>query len=140
MVITIAFQVYIDWFWKPAQLDVAYLHDTPANISKPHPYVTPIDSRASGDAPLLENDHVKENGLGDKEQVPEPVQNGHAGESDEDKYGFLPPSMWQQQPGVWIADDKHGLGKIEVARIRAGGVDATTDGATMDEKGGISGC
>lgn len=196
MIITIAFQVYIDYFLKPAKVDVAYLHDTPNNVSKPHPYVAQVDSRPSGEAPLLrdrqshdgqyqdgqrsqsnlhegqfQQDSVagqeeqellnsgngfadghpngqgagafnqdKEGSLLDKEKSYASKDNGHAlnrdsEESDYEKYGFLPPSMWKKQPTVWIADDKHGLGRIEVNRIRAGGVDATTDGATMDEKG-----
>lgn len=110
LIITIAFQVYIDWVWKPAKLNASLLSDSPVGSKK---------GMANGKEGLLNDGNVPE----------------AEAESDEDKYGFLPPSMWRQQPTVWITDDVHGLGRIETARAKAGGVDASCDGAHMDEQG-----
>ena len=47
----------------------------------------------------------------------------HAGNTDAaHPHGYDPPSLWQEQPVVWIPDDELGLAKIEEQKIRAGKV------------------
>ena len=48
---------------------------------------------------------------------------------------FDHPALWKKQPSIWIASDPLGVGKFEMERIDAAGVEASTEFAHMDEKG-----
>lgn len=50
---------------------------------------------------------------------------------------FRHPAMWKPQPVIWVADDQLGVGKFEVERIQSFNVNASTEFAGMDEKGGL---
>jgi calcium permeable stress-gated cation channel len=52
-------------------------------------------------------------------------------------HAFDNPAIWKRQPIVWIADDKLGLGRSEVDRLKTQEVDASCEYATMDEKGKV---
>lgn len=54
------------------------------------------------------------------------------------KRAFDHPALWKACPTIWIADDALGIGRSEVARIRAAGVDASCDYATLDKDGKLA--
>jgi len=60
--------------------------------------------------------------------------NEHQGntEAGDLEHGFDPPSTYQDQPTIWLAEDVHGLSRLEVMRIKQGQVDASMEGAHMD--------
>lgn len=49
-----------------------------------------------------------------------------------------PPSTYQEQPTIWVAEDEHGLSRHEVAKIEAAQVKASMHGAHIDKDGTFS--
>ncbi|BGP55330.1 hypothetical protein JCM8202_002170 [Rhodotorula sphaerocarpa] len=62
-----------------------------------------------------------------------------AGDDDEtlDEHAFDHPAMYMEADTVWIPEDPNGLYRDEVEHTRSAGVDASSDGATMNEKGKV---
>lgn len=58
-------------------------------------------------------------------------------EKDFDEHGFDHPSTYAPQPWVWVPRDPFGLSTFLVAEFRAAGVEASDEGATMDEVGTV---
>ena len=56
-------------------------------------------------------------------------------DQDFDVHGFDHPSTYTSQPWIWIPKDGLGLSGLFVRELRAAGVDASDDGAVMDDKG-----
>jgi hypothetical protein len=50
---------------------------------------------------------------------------------------FDNPASWKMTPIIWIADDVNGIGRSEAARLNGQRVEASTEHASMDEKGKI---
>lgn len=50
---------------------------------------------------------------------------------------FHHPALWKKQPAIWIADDTLGLGKFQAERLNGLDVEASTEFASMDEKGNV---
>ncbi|KAK4056830.1 phosphate metabolism protein 7 [Microbotryomycetes sp. JL221] len=57
------------------------------------------------------------------------------GEEHVDKHAFDHPATYEGYPTVWIPEDHYGYSKAEVQATRSAGVDASSDGARMDDKG-----
>ncbi|KAM0787652.1 hypothetical protein ACM66B_003716 [Microbotryomycetes sp. NB124-2] len=68
-------------------------------------------------------------------------QNGSSGtlpgEEHIDKNAFDHPATYEGYPTVWIPDDHHGYSQKEVEATRSAGVDASSEGARMDDKGKV---
>lgn len=47
---------------------------------------------------------------------------------------FIPPALKDRQRTIWIGDDKFGIGKAEVLKLRAKGLDATTEFTSFNSK------
>jgi calcium permeable stress-gated cation channel len=50
---------------------------------------------------------------------------------------FDNPAAWKRTPIIWIADDVHGIGRAETARLNGMRVEASNDHATMDDNGKV---
>ena len=72
-----------------------------------------------------------------------PAKRGTQGEDEEDVdkdfdvHGFDHPSTYEQQPWVWVPRDPYGISRLVVEELRAAGVEASDEGAVMDEKGTV---
>ena len=58
-------------------------------------------------------------------------------DEDFDAHGFDHPSTYEEQPWIWVPRDELGLSAYFVEEFRALGVEASDEGATMDEKGNV---
>ena len=58
-------------------------------------------------------------------------------DKDFDVHGFDHPSTYAPQPWVWVPRDPFGLSGVLVRGFRAAGVEASDEGAVMDEKGTV---
>ncbi len=62
-------------------------------------------------------------------------------EEDEDKdfdvHGFDHPSTYEEQPWIWVPKDPLGISSYFVKDLRAVGVEASDEGATMDPGGTV---
>lgn len=47
---------------------------------------------------------------------------------------FIPPALKDRQRTIWIGDDRFGIGKAEVLKLRAKGLDATTEFTSFNSK------
>lgn len=57
------------------------------------------------------------------------------GEEHIDKHAFDHPATYEDYPTVWIPQDRRGLYEREVHDTKAAGVEVSSEGATMNEKG-----
>ncbi|KAM0752233.1 DUF221-domain-containing protein [Meredithblackwellia eburnea MCA 4105] len=57
--------------------------------------------------------------------------------SDLDPNAFDHPASYEKQRTIWIPEDVHGLFKFEVDATKASGVDVSSVGAVMNEKGTV---
>lgn len=56
---------------------------------------------------------------------------------EQDDYGYAHPAASRPQRIVWIAKDSLGLSKEEMAALKERGINASTAGAEMNEKGKV---
>lgn len=59
------------------------------------------------------------------------------GDEHLDRHAFDHPSTYEDYPTVWIPQDRRGLYEREVNDTKQAGVDVSTEGATMNEKGKV---
>jgi hypothetical protein len=59
------------------------------------------------------------------------------GDEHLDKHAFDHPATYEDYPTIWIPRDTRGLYEREVADTKSAGVDISTDGASMNEKGKV---
>jgi hypothetical protein len=56
---------------------------------------------------------------------------------EQNDYGYAHPAASRPQRIVWIAQDSLGLSKGEIAALKERGINASTAGTKMDEKGNV---
>lgn len=56
-------------------------------------------------------------------------------DEDDDDHAFDHPSIYVDQPWIWLPKDTLGLSEFLVSELKEAGVDASNIGAVMDEKG-----
>ncbi|EKM57367.1 uncharacterized protein PHACADRAFT_194921 [Phanerochaete carnosa HHB-10118-sp] len=68
-----------------------------------------------------------------------PVAAEDEGDVDEDfdAHGFDHPSTYEEQPWIWVPKDALGLSEVFVREYRTLGVEASDEGAVMDERGNV---
>ncbi|GAA5911541.1 uncharacterized protein JCM6883_005788 [Sporobolomyces salmoneus] len=59
------------------------------------------------------------------------------GEEHLDRHAFDHPASYEDYPTVWIPQDRRGFYEREVGDTKSAGVDVSTEGATMNEKGKV---
>ncbi|KDE07374.1 hypothetical protein MVLG_02415 [Microbotryum lychnidis-dioicae p1A1 Lamole] len=59
------------------------------------------------------------------------------GEEHLDRRAFDPPAIYEGYPTIWIPQDQAGYWRAEVEASQAAGVDVSSEGAMMDEKGHV---
>lgn len=60
-----------------------------------------------------------------------------AGGAELDPRAFDHPSTYDDLNPVWVPNDSFGMGNAAIRDLRAAGIDATDEGAEMDDKGGV---
>lgn len=63
----------------------------------------------------------------------------HAGDKAvPDALVYVNPALWMEGQPVWLPQDPRGFAEIEVMELTNAGLKATTEQATMDQKGKVS--
>jgi len=135
LAITILFQLYISYRMKPKRIFVDLLDNNSedgSNSAAAHPSETPVTPGGSvGMNEILPGRAAKKGS-----EVSGRPMDQITSDANED-VGFYPPSTWQKQRTIWLPEDAYGLSKLELQKIRAGQVDASTEGAIMNKDGKI---
>ncbi|GAA6060530.1 hypothetical protein JCM10212_005611 [Sporobolomyces blumeae] len=83
-----------------------------------------------------EHQALNDKGKNGNSSAPEHTPNGTLpGDEHLDKHAFDHPATYEDYPCIWIPEDRHGLYRREVEDTKAAGVDVSSEGATMNEKG-----
>lgn len=117
--------------------------DSPANLRE----TRTADSHAGREKdestfPPMRASMEEHQGLNDKSQQRDHTasssRNGTLpGEEHLDKHAFDHPATYEDYPTIWIPQDRRGYYEREVADTKAAGVDVSTEGATMNDKGKV---
>jgi calcium permeable stress-gated cation channel len=65
------------------------------------------------------------------------VENEEEEDKDFDTHGFDHPSTYEPQHWIWLPKDPLGLSRVLLGELHGAGVEASDEGAEMDEKGNV---
>jgi len=135
LVLTILFHLYITKRVKPTRIVLEKFQEMDHSVveedTNGRAYKTSGKRQTRGQMLRM---NTMENGERVGGNPNEHQSNTEAGDLDN---GFDPPSTFQDQPIIWLAEDAHGLARIEVTKIQQAKVEASTQGANMDQDGKI---
>jgi len=120
LILTALLQIYIDWF-KFRTDYLVYAHST--------------SLKGASQTNLNSTFGRVQTSVSDEQENAGPEMGNTSGFHAK---AFDHPALWKKQPVIWIADDPLGIGKFEAKRINDARVEASTEYAEMDAKGGLN--